>query len=256
MIIAQFGQAADPVEALARCATMPSTCTDYSTVMVNLTSIPSDRRVLDFIAGAMAQGSQDGKNPFYASPMAVDVVRIHADADPDAAANQLLQATRVLLQDPSTAQASQGQDGFFAHVIDGLTARVLNASPPSADLRAQIVALFQTLAATAALPDTAQRADTALGLVGAAPASPTPSSAPTAVTPAAAPQKWSPLQIGAIALAGVVVVGGIAFLISQLARPAQAHALSAGRLRRRVEAGLRRRRGLSGGRSRERSMIR
>jgi hypothetical protein len=173
--LGQLSQEADPVEALAACAAVPAACTNASTVLVNLVKAPPDRRVLDLVSGAMAQGPQSGANPFYASPIAVDVMRLHADADPDAASDLLLQATQALLQDDATARASQGKDGFFAHVIDGLVARVLifTRVPTPPDLRVRVISLLQALAASTTLPDAAQRARAALGLLGQGPA-PTP----------------------------------------------------------------------------------
>lgn len=186
-MITQLGQLGqdDPVEALVACAAAPSACTNFSTVLVNLVKAPTNKRVLELISGAMAAGPQGGQNPFYASPFAVDVMRLHADADPDAASDLLIQATQAVLADQKTAQASQGKDGFFAHVIDGLVARVLifTAIPAPPDLRIRVLQLLQALSASTTLPDTAQRARDALKLFGPAP-TPTPSPIPSTPTPA------------------------------------------------------------------------
>jgi hypothetical protein len=168
LFLTQFGQA-DPVDALVTCAAAPSTCTTFSTVLVNLASkdVPVDRRVLELIQSAMARGSEGGTNPFFAAPIAVDVVRIHADADPDFAAQVLMQAIDTVARDTATAQRSQGKDGFFAHALDGIQARLqFRTEAPPADLRRDAVALLQKLAATASLPDTAQRAGAILKDLG------------------------------------------------------------------------------------------
>lgn len=193
-MITQLGQLGqdDPIEALTQCAAAPAACTNFSTVLVNLIKVPADRRVLELISGAMAAGPQGGQNPFYASPFAVDTMRIHADADPDAASDLLIQATQAVLADQKTAQASQGKDGFFAHVIDGLVARVLifTAIPAPPDLRVRVLQLLQALSASG-LPDTAQRAREGLALLGAGSA-PRPTSTPTA-PPAPSPVPAQPV---------------------------------------------------------------
>jgi hypothetical protein len=187
-VIMQLGQEPDPVEALAQCAAVPAACTNASTVLVNLVKAPPDRRVLDLISGAMALGFQGGTNPFYASPIAVDIMRLHADADPNAASDLLIQAAEALLQDDAVARISQGKDGFFAHVIDGLVARVLifTKVPTPPDLRARVIRLLQAMTASSTLPDTAQRAREALKLLGVSP--PTPQVSQPAPQPAPKPQ--------------------------------------------------------------------
>jgi hypothetical protein len=255
----QFGQSPDPIDALAACAAAPGACTNYSTVLVGLIPVPADRRVLGLISGAMMLGPQGGTNPFYGSSMAVDIMGVHSAADPDGAADLLMQATQALLQDDVGSQASQGPDGFFTHVIDRLLARALYSPVPvPPDLQLRVYQTLQALAASTTLADTAQRARDALNLFGPLQATPTPTSTSTPVVPStAAPTSPAPPstvapttppvtsskltagQIGAIAVGiGAVVIGGTAFLLSRLRR--EPRTLGMGRLRRRVEAGLRR----------------
>jgi hypothetical protein len=95
------------------------------------------------------------------------VLRIHADADPDLAAELLLQAVGTLLNEGVLVRANAGPDGFLAHAVDGLEARVaLRATPPTADLRARIVATLQRIAAETSLTDPAQRAQRILTDLG------------------------------------------------------------------------------------------
>lgn len=238
--LSQLSQPTDPVEALAACAADPPACKDFSTVLVNLTSVPSNRRVLELISGAMAQGSKDGTNPFYASPFAVDVMRIHADADPNAASDLLIQAAETVLADAATAQASQGKDGFFAHVIDGLVARSFFAGAPTPpDLQTRIVRFLQTLAASTTLSDVAQRAQAALAQLRPS-AAPTPAPVAPAPVTSAPVRQVAPASIATIAPAapalsrtaklalavgfGVVAIAGVAILITFNAKRTPARA--------------------------------
>ena len=238
----QFGAAPgaiapiDPVDALVTCVADPVACRpNFTQVLIDVTpsEVPADRRVLELIGEAFDHGPQGGANPFYRTSFAADVVRIHADADPDLAADLLIVATNALLRDATAAQLSQGPDGFFAHAIDGIIARLLiwqGTSP--ADLRALAIAALRNMAASTFL-DTAQRARTALARLGESVVTlqipvPTPSAAAT--KPLLSPRA----KIGAIALGiGAVAAASIAFFIGKNAHESKPEPVFGKRKRRR-----------------------
>ena len=251
----QLGQT-DPVEALTTCAATPATCTNFSTVLVNLVgeNVQPDRRVLELIGNAMARGPEGGTNQFYASPIAVDVIRFHADADLDFATDILSQAIEKVLRDSVTARAVDGPDGFFKHATDGIEARVLFHGDPAtpADVRARAVAALQSLA-TSNLPSAVAQATQVLndlgeplisqGAVSTDTTLPGSEPAPTAasVTPVAPTGLSKTVKTALLVGFGVVAVAGIALVIGANMRPTPAPAFASGRLRRRAEAGMRRR---------------
>lgn len=170
MFIAQLGRAfgaANPIEDLAACTVDPRGCAPrFTSVLVALTSGAANRQVLTLIGQALQQGPQQGANPFYIGSMVPDVIRIHAVADPNFAAELLIGAVDALLRDPAAASRNASRDGFFTHAIDGIDARLSIQSPsPPSDLRARAVLLLQRLA-VAGLDVPAQRAREVLTLLG------------------------------------------------------------------------------------------
>lgn len=253
MIFSQFGQA-DPVEALAVCAATPATCSAFTGILTALTQIGSDRRVVELVGQAMQRGPEGGTNQFYAAPIALSVVRFHADADPDFAAATIVDALEAVLRDAVTTRASDGDGGFLKSAIGGLEQRlVVRTAPVPAELGTRAVAVLRQLA-TSGL-QVAPEAARVLQAMGESVVAPPPSpeaadqqaAASAAEAAAAAPpaaSSTSPLKIVIAVGFGVATVAGIAILIGANAEPSAALARArahGGRLRRKAEAGLRRR---------------
>jgi hypothetical protein len=206
--------------------------------MVDLTpsTLTADRRVLELIGQAFARGPA-GPNPFLETSFAPDVIRIHADADPDLAAELLLQGIDLLLNEGTLARANAGPDGFLSHAVDGLDARVAIrvTPPPSADLRARIVAALQRVAAATDLTDPAQRAAkilTDLGEPIAAPQQPTPDTTTPFVSATTDDQtKRQKTFAVAVGLGLVVGTAAIGLLAAGLSAPRAAPALARRRRR-------------------------
>lgn len=175
--------------------------------------MPANRRVLELIGQAFDAGPQGGANPFFVTSFAPDVVRVHADADPDLAADLLIRAVGILLSDAAAAQQNQTAEGFFAHAIDGIESRLLiRREPPPSALRQAAVGVLQQLAASA-MTIPAQRARAVLGrLSEEAPPPPLPEPVPAARR-----------RIGAVVLGiGVLTVGGFAMLMGGISASASA----------------------------------
>lgn len=241
MIFAQFGQAFDintVVTALTTCVADPVACRPtFSKVMVDLTpsTLTADRRVLELIGQAFARGPA-GPNPFLETSFAPDVIRIHADADPDLAAELLLQGIDLLLNEGTLARANAGPDGFLSHAVDGLDARVAIrvTPPPSADLRARIVAALQRVAAATDLTDPSQRAAKILTDLGEPIAAPQPASDTTAPFVSATTDDQTRRQktfAVAVGLGLAVGTAAIGLLAAGLSAPRAAPALARRRRR-------------------------
>lgn len=253
MIFSQFGQA-DPVEALTVCAATPATCSAFTSILAALTQIGSDRRVIELVGQAMQRGPEGGTNQFYAAPIALSVVRFHADADPDFAAATIVDALEAVLRDAVTTRASDGDGGFLKSAIGGLEQRLVirSSQPVPAELGTRAVAVLRQLAASGL--QVGPEAVRVLQVMGESAVAPPPSSeaadqqaaasaaeAAAAATPAAS--STSPFKIALAVGFGVVAVVGIAILIGANAGPSAALARArahGGRLRRKAEAGLRR----------------
>jgi hypothetical protein len=253
VIFSQFGQA-DPVEALAACAATPATCTAFTSILATLTQIGSDRRVIELVGQAMQRGPEGGTNQFYAAPIALSVVRFHADADPDFAATTIVNALEVVLRDAVTTRASDGEGGFLKSAIGGLQQRLVirSTTPVPVELGTRAVAVLRQLAASGL--QVAPEAAGVLQAMGESVTAPAPtqesadqraaaSAAEAAATSTAPSPTTSSFKIALAVGFGVIAVVGIAILIGVNSGPSPALARArthGGRLRRKAQAGLRR----------------
>lgn len=172
MIIAQFGQLqenqpTEPLPAITACVQNPVACAaNFSKIMADLASLSANRHVLELIGQGLNKGPQGGLNPFFIGSLTPDVIRAHAEVDPDFATDLLIQSTTALLHDVAAAQQNTTIDGFFVHAISGIEARfMIRVEPVPPLLRQRAIDLLQQLSASGMI-EVANRAEALLSRMG------------------------------------------------------------------------------------------